>query len=87
MKLNSSGSIKFTAPSDCYMTVVMSLAKDGRDFKLNGELTTVSGTENKDGNYFQLEKIALTGGTEYTLTKGSKEGIVMLIILEPKGGE
>ena len=87
VKLNSSGSIKFTAPSDCYMTVVMSLAKDGRDFKLNGELTTVSGTENKDGNYFQLEKIALTGGTEYTLTKGSKEGIVMLIILEPKGGE
>jgi pectate lyase len=85
VKLNSSGWIKFTAPSDCYMTVVMSLAKDGRDFKLNDVLTTVSGTTNTEGNYYQLEKIALTAGTQYTLTKGAKEGIVMLIILEPRG--
>ena len=84
IKLNSSGYIKFTAPADCYMTVIMGTAKSGRNFKLNDELTTVSGTENTEGKYYQLEKIALTAGTEYTLTKGSAEGLVMLIILEPK---
>jgi hypothetical protein len=84
VKLNSSGYIKFTAPADCYMTVIMGTAKSGRNFKLNGELTTVSGTENTEGKYYLLEKIALTAGTEYTLTKGSAEGLVMLIILEPK---
>ena len=65
------------------MTIVMATAKDGRNVKINGELTTVSGTLSSDGTYYELEPIAITAGTQYVLTKGSAEGIVMLIKLEP----
>ena len=83
MKLDSKGSISFTATSDCKMTIVMGTAKKGRDVTLNDAVTTVSGTENSAGAYYQLEPIQLTKGTTYTLLKGSAEGLVMLIILEP----
>ena len=83
VKLNSKGSITFTPTADYNMTIVMGTAKSGRDVKLNGELTTVSGTENADGKYYQLDPIAIKAGTEYTLTKGSAEGLVMVIVLEP----
>jgi hypothetical protein len=43
----------------------------------------VSGTENSEGKYYELQPIAITKGTQYVLTKGSKESIVMLIKLEP----
>ena len=65
------------------MTIVMGTAKSGRDVKLNGEKTTVSGTENADGKYYELEKIRVQAGTEYVITKGSAEGLVMVIVLDP----
>ena len=83
VKLDSKGSITFTAPSDCKMTLIMGTAKDGRDVKLNDTTTTVSGTVNTEGAYYQMEPIALTGGTQYKIAKGTKEGLVMLIILAP----
>ena len=49
----------------------------------NNETTTVSGTENPEGKYYELQPIAIAKGTQYVLTKGSKESIVMLIKLEP----
>ena len=88
VKLDSKGSITFTAPSNCKMTLVLATNKDGRDVTLQAgdaeaAKTTVGGTENKEGAYYQMEPIQLTAGTQYTLKKGSKESIVMLIILEP----
>ena len=83
VKLNSKGSITFTPAANYKMTIVMATAKDGRNVKINGELTTVSGTLSSDGTYYELEPIAITAGTQYVLTKGSAEGIVMLIKLEP----
>ena len=83
VKLDSKGSITFTPQKDYNMTIVMSVAKDGRDVKLNNVTTTVSGTLNTSGNYYELEPIAITSGTEYVITKGSKEGMLMLIKLEP----
>lgn len=83
VKLNSSGSITFTPTQNYKMTIVMGTAKNGRDVKLNGEKTTVSGTENTTGAYYQLEPINIVAGNEYIITKGSAEGLVMLIILEP----
>ncbi len=88
VKLDSKGSITFTAPSNCKMTLVLATNKDGRDITLQAgdaeaAKTTVGGTENKEGAYYQMEPIQLTAGTQYTLKKGSKESIVMLIILEP----
>ena len=65
------------------MTIVMGTAKGGRNVKINGTQTTVSGTENVEGKYYELDPIAITANTEYVLTKGSAEGLVMLIILEP----
>ena len=65
------------------MTLVLAIAKPGRDVKINGQLTTVSGVENAAGAYYELQPIALTGGTEYVLTKGSGESIVMIVKLEP----
>jgi hypothetical protein len=82
VKLNSSGSISFTPAEDCQMTIVLATVKTGRDVKINGVTTTVGGTENKDGAYYVMEPIALTGGTKYELKKGSGESIVMLIILK-----
>lgn len=83
VKLDSKGSITFTPQKNYNMTLVLATAKNGRDVKLNGTATTVSGTENAEGKYYQLAPIAITAGTQYQLTKGSAESIVMLIILEP----
>ena len=82
-KMDSKGSITFTPTKNYNMTIILATAKDGRDVKLNGENTTVSGTTNTEGAYYEMEPIAVTAGTQYTLTKGSKESIVMLIKLEP----
>lgn len=83
VKLNSSGSIKFTPTKNYNMKLVLATAKSGRDVKFNGTPTTVTGTENTEGKYYELQPIAITKDTEYTITKGSAESIVMLIILEP----
>ena len=83
VKLDSKGSITFTPQQDMKMTIIMGTAKSGRDVTINGTKTTVSGTENVDGKYYQLEPINIVAGNEYIITKGSAEGLVMLIILEP----
>ena len=83
VKFNSNGSITFTPQKNYNMTIVMGTAKGGRNVKINGTQTTVSGTENVEGKYYELDPIAITANTEYVLTKGSAEGLVMLIILEP----
>lgn len=83
VKLDSKGSITFTPAKNYHMTLVLAIAKPGRDVKINGQLTTVSGVENAAGAYYELQPIALTGGTEYVLTKGSGESIVMIVKLEP----
>ena len=82
-KMDSKGSITFTPTKDYNMTIVLATAKNGRDVKLNGTTTTVSGTENTEGQYYEMQPIAVTANTAYTITKGSAESIVMLIILEP----
>ena len=83
VKLNSKGSITFTPQKDYKMTLVLATAKTGRDVKLNGENTSVSGAENTEEAYYELQPIAITAGTQYVITKGSAEGILMLIKLEP----
>lgn len=83
VKLDSKGSITFTPNKDYNMSLVLATAKSGRDVKINGTITTVSGTENAAGKYYQLQPISITSGTEYVLTKGSAESIVMVIVLEP----
>ena len=85
VKLDSKGSITFTPTKDYNMTIVLATAKPGRNVKINGEITSVSGTENTEGAYYELEPIAITAGTQYVITKGSAESIVMLIKLVPKG--
>ncbi len=65
------------------MKIVLATAKDFRDVKINDVKTTVSGTENTEGAYYEMLPIAITAGTQYTLTKGSAESLLMLIILEP----
>ena len=82
VKLNSKGSITFTPAKDYNMTLVLATAKDGRDVTLNGTTTSVSGIVNTEGAYYLMQPIALTAGTQYVLTRGSAESIVMLIILE-----
>ena len=86
VKLNSNGSITFTPTKDYSMVLVLATAKDGRDVKINGEKTTVSGTTNTEGAYYEMEPIAITAGTEYVITKGSGESIVMIIKLTPANG-
>jgi pectate lyase len=83
VKLDSKGSITFTPAKNYNMTLVLATAKSGRDVKVNGETTTVSGTENTEGAYYELQPIAITAGTQYVLTKGSAESIVMVVKLEP----
>lgn len=83
VKLNSKTSITFTPTQDYKMTIIMSTAKTGRDVTLNGTLLSVSGTENADGKYYVLEPVSITKNTQYTITKGSAEGLVMMIKLEP----
>ena len=82
-KMDSKGSITFTPTKNYNMTIVLGTAKSGTDVKINGTVTTVSGTENTAGKYYELQPIAVTANTQYTITKGSAEGLVMLIILEP----
>ena len=83
VKLDSKGSITFTPTRNYQMTLIMGTAKSGKDVKMNGTVTTVTGTENAEGKYYELQPIAISAGTEYVLTKGSAEGLVMLIKLEP----
>ena len=83
VKLDSKGSITFTPAKNYHMTIVMGTAKGGRDVKLNGTVTTVSGTENTEGAYYELQPIDITAGTQYAITKGTAESLVMLILLEP----
>ena len=84
VKLNSNGSITFTPTKNYQMILVLGTAKDGRDVNMNGKTTTVGGTENATGKYYEMQPIDIVAGTEYVLKKGSKEGLVMLIILNPK---
>ena len=83
LKLDSKGSITFTPARDYNMTIVMGTAKPATNVKLNGTLTTVSGTANTEGKYYELQPIAISANTEYVISKGSAEGLVMFIILEP----
>ena len=83
VKFDSKGSITFTPKKDYQMTLILGTAKTGRDVKINGTITTVGGTENKEGSYYEMEKIRINKDTEYVLSKGSAEGLVMLIKLEP----
>ena len=84
VKLDSKGSITFTPAKDYNMTLILATAKSGRDVKVNGTATTVSGTENAAGAYYEFQPISIKAGTQYVLTKGSAESIVMLIKLEPQ---
>jgi hypothetical protein len=83
VKLDSKGAITFTPAKDYQMTLIMATAKPGRDVKINDSLTTVSGTENTEGMYCELQPIAIKKGTEYVIKKGSAESLVMLIKLVP----
>ena len=83
LKLNSKGSITFTPQKNYNMTIVLATAKTATDVKLNGTKTTVSGTTNAEGAYYELHPIAVTAGTEYVITKGSAESLVMVIKLVP----
>lgn len=85
VKLDSKGSITFTPAQDYQMTIILATAKSGRDVKINDTKTTVSGTTNTEGAYYEMDPIAITKGTQYVLTKGSAEALVMLIKLEPVG--
>ena len=87
VKLDSKGSITFTPATDYQMTLILATAKSGRDVKINGVNTTVSGVENTTGAYYQMNPIAITANQEYVITKGSAESIVMLIKLEPNNQE
>ncbi len=84
LKLNSKGTVTFTPAQDYMMTLILATAKSGRDVTINGEKTTVGGTENTEGKYYEMEPIALSKGTQYVITKGSAEGLLMLIILSEK---
>ena len=83
VKLNSKGSVTFTPQQDYLMTLVLTTAKPGRDVSLNGTKTTVTGTENTEGAYYEMDPIAIAAGTKYVITKGSEESILMLIKLQP----
>ena len=83
VKLNSNGSITFTPQKNYNMTIVLATAKAGTDVKLNGTKTTVSGTTNAEGAYYELQPIVVTAGTEYVITKGTAESLVMVIKLVP----
>ena len=87
VKFDSKGSITFTPTKDYKMTLILGAAKSGRNVKMNGTLTTAGGTENTEGKYYEMEPISISKNTEYVLTKGSAEGLVMLIKLEPVTNE
>ena len=83
VKLNSKGSVTFTPQKDYQMTLVLATSKSGRDVNLNGQKTTVSGTENAEGAYYEMQPISITAGTQYIITKGTAESILMFIKLVP----
>lgn len=83
VKLDSKGSITFTPTQDYNMILLLATAKNGRDVMINGTVTTVSGTSYTENAYYQMEPIRITKDTEYKITKGSAESILMVIILEP----
>lgn len=83
VKLNSKGSITFTPQKNYNMTIVLGTAKNGRTVKLNDSETTVGGTENTTDKYYEMGAIAITSGTQYVITQGDKEGLVMFVKLEP----
>ena len=83
VKLDSKGAITFTPAKDYQMTLVLGTAKSGRDVSLNGTKTTVTGVDNVEGAYCELQPIAIKKGTEYVIKKGSAESLVMLIKLVP----
>ena len=83
VKFDSKGSITFTPTKDYQMKLILGTAKGGRNVKINGTQTTVGGIENTEGKYYEMEPIFINKNTEYVLTKGSAEGLVMLIKLEP----
>ena len=85
VKFDSKGSITFTPAQNYQMTIVLGTAKSGTDVKINGEKTTVSGTTNAEGLYYEMEPITISTGTQYKLEKGSAEALVMLIKLVPVG--
>lgn len=82
-KLNSKTTVTFTPAKNYNMTLVLSTSKTCHDVKLNGTLTTVSGKESTEGKYYEMQPIAISANTEYRITKGSSEGILMFIVLEP----
>ena len=83
VKLNSKGSVTFTPQKDYQMTLVLATTKTGRDVTLNGQKTTVGGKENAEGAYYEMEPISIAAGTQYVITKGSAESILMFIKLVP----
>lgn len=84
VKLDSKGAITFMPLKNYNMTLVLATVKSGRDVKLNDAKTTVGGTENATGAYYEMAPISLSANTEYKITKGSAESIVMIIKLEPQ---
>ena len=82
-KLNSKTTVAFTPQKDYKMTLVLATVKDGRDVSLNGTNTTVGGTLNTEGAYYEMEPISVYAGTHYEIKKGAKESILMLVKLVP----
>ena len=82
-KMDSKGSITFTPQKNYNMIIVLATVKSGRDVKINDVVTTVGGTENTEGAYYEMQPIAVSAGTQYVITKGSTESIVMIIKLVP----
>ncbi len=83
IKLNSKANITFTPQKNYNMTLILAEKNNATDVLLNGAKTTVSGSSNTEGKYYQMNPIAVSAGTEYTIKKGTAEGILMVIILEP----
>jgi len=82
-KMDSKGSITFTPQKNYNMIIVLATTKSGRDVKINDVVTTVGGTENTEGAYYEMQPIAVSAGTQYVITRGSTESIVMIIKLVP----
>ena len=82
-KMDTKGSITFTPQKNYNMIIVLATVKSGRDVNINNAKTTVGGTENTEGAYYEMQPIAVSAGTQYVITKGSTESIVMIIKLVP----
>ena len=82
-KMDTKGSITFTPQKNYNMIIVLATVKSGRDVNINNAKTTVGGTENTEGAYYEMQPIAVSAGTQYVITRGSTESIVMIIKLVP----